>query len=85
MLPHTKSTRCWVDPDDFPIHSSGDGYTAGSGTPISITALKNRAESGDVEAQVEIGTAYASGYGVSANEAEAVKWFRKAAHPSARF
>jgi uncharacterized protein len=44
-----------------------------------ITALKSLAESGDVKAQIELGTAYASGDGVTADDSEAVKWFRKAA------
>ena len=44
-----------------------------------ITALKARAESGDAKAQVELGIAYAAGDGVTADDAEAVQWFRKAA------
>ena len=45
----------------------------------TTAALKARAESGDVKAQVELGIAYASGNGVENDEAAAVKWFRKAA------
>ena len=44
-----------------------------------LAALRKRAESGDVKAQVQLGLAYASGDGVTADESEAVKWFRKAA------
>ena len=44
-----------------------------------ITPLKDRAESGDVKAQLELGMAYATGNGIAADDAEAVKWFRKAA------
>lgn len=43
------------------------------------SALKARAESGDVKAQVDLGMAYATGDGVSADDAEAAKWFRRAA------
>jgi len=41
--------------------------------------LKARAESGDAKSQVEVGVAYASGSGVPVDDAEAVRWFRKAA------
>jgi TPR repeat protein len=44
-----------------------------------IAALKKRAEAGDPKAQVQLGTAYASGDGVTEDDAEAVKWFRRAA------
>src|SRR6476620_10398429 len=44
-----------------------------------LAALKQRAESGDVKAQVQIGLAYASGDGIEADGTQAVKWFRKAA------
>jgi uncharacterized protein len=44
-----------------------------------LNALERNASSGDVKAQVMLGTAYASGDGVQADEAEAVKWFRRAA------
>ena len=44
-----------------------------------IVGLKARAESGDVRAQVELGTAYATGDGVVEDDVEAIKWFRKAA------
>jgi TPR repeat protein len=50
-----------------------------SAAPQDITALKARAETGDTKAQVRLGVAYASGDGVTANDTEAVEWFRKAA------
>jgi TPR repeat protein len=50
-----------------------------TGVPQDIVALKARAETGDTKAQVGLGVAYAHGDGVTANEAEAVEWFRKAA------
>lgn len=42
--------------------------------------LKQKAESGDASAQVQLGLAYATGDGVAVDETEAVKWFRKAAN-----
>jgi TPR repeat protein len=50
-----------------------------SGAPQDIATLKARAETGDTKAQVRLGVAYATGDGVTANETEAVQWFRKAA------
>src|ERR1700735_291832 len=44
-----------------------------------VTALEQRAKSGDAKAQVQLGLAYATGDGIPQNEAESVKWFRKAA------
>ena len=41
--------------------------------------IKIEAEKGDADAQNELGFAYANGEGVVKNEAEAVKWYRKAA------
>ena len=40
---------------------------------------KIEAEKGDADAQNNLGFAYANGEGVVKNEAEAVKWYRKAA------
>lgn len=51
-------------------------------TEQQTAALKARAEAGDAKAQVELGTAYASGQGVTADDREALKWFRKAAEKS---
>lgn len=45
----------------------------------NIPALLVKAEQGDAVAQFELGAAYAKGDGVLRNEAEAVKWFSKAA------
>ena len=42
-------------------------------------ALRQKAADGDAKAQVQVGLAYVSGDGVTADDAEAVKWFRKAA------
>jgi TPR repeat protein len=45
----------------------------------SIPALKQRAESGDAQAQFELGRAYEDGGGVAQDDAQAVEWFRKSA------
>ena len=44
-----------------------------------LAELKQRAGAGDARAQVQVGLAYLTGDGVVADDAEAVKWFRKAA------
>jgi TPR repeat protein len=44
-----------------------------------IAELKQRAGAGDARAQVQVGLAYLTGDGVAGDDAEAVKWFRKAA------
>ena len=49
---------------------------------------KAKAERGDAEAQFFLGVCYSVGEGISKNEAEAVKWYRKAAdqdHAAAQF
>ena len=58
--------------------SSGDGPNQEQ----RIIALKQKAASGEATAQVALGIAYASGDGIQADEAEAVRWFRKAAEQS---
>lgn len=58
-----------------------------SGAP-SFEELKNKAESGDADAQAIIGVYYHLGEDVEQNLSEAVKWLRKAAeqgHPEAQF
>jgi len=45
----------------------------------TITDLKEVAYAGDVNAQVELGVIYLTGNGVPKDDAEAVKWLRKAA------
>ena len=44
-----------------------------------VNALKERAESGDPQAQCEIADMYRKGYGTEQDFAEAMKWYRKAA------
>src|ERR1700676_2702400 len=44
-----------------------------------IADLKEMAAAGDVKSQVQIGLAYLTGDGVHKDDAEAVKWLRKAA------
>ena len=43
-------------------------------------ALRVRAEAGDAEAQRNLGVRYATGRGVSKDDAEAVRWYRLAAN-----
>jgi TPR repeat protein len=47
--------------------------------PQQVADLKTRAEAGDPKAEVELGIAFASGDRVTADDAEAVRWFRRAA------
>jgi TPR repeat protein len=44
-----------------------------------IEEVKAKAEAGDAESQVELGLRYLKGEGVTKDQVEAVKWFRKAA------
>ncbi len=44
-----------------------------------LTELKQRAGAGDARAQVQLGLAYLTADGVAGDDAEAAKWFRKAA------
>ncbi len=55
--------------------------TAGRTTPDGAVFREKlgRAEKGDAEAQCGVGKCYGDGLGVARDEAEAVKWFRKAA------
>jgi TPR repeat protein len=50
--------------------------------PQRLASIKARAETGDSKAQVQLGVAYAAGDGVAADDAEAAKWFRRAAEQS---
>lgn len=49
------------------------------GRQASSGSLRERAEAGDPQAQVDLGIAYTTGNGVPKNFSEAVKWFRKSA------
>jgi hypothetical protein len=44
-----------------------------------IEEVKAKAEAGDAKSQVELGFRYKQGKGVEKDQAEAVKWYRKAA------
>src|SRR5437762_13996304 len=44
-----------------------------------IEEVKAKAEAGNAESQVELGLRYEQGKGVAKDQAEAVKWYRKAA------
>ncbi len=44
-----------------------------------IEELKAKAEAGDAESQVDLGLRYEQGKGVAKDQAEAARWYRKAA------
>src|SRR6516165_9492386 len=44
-----------------------------------IEEVKAKAEAGDAQSQVELGRRYHKGEGVTKDQVEAVKWYRKAA------
>ncbi len=46
---------------------------------LAFTKFKGLADSGDAEAQFNLGVMYAEGKGVIKNDAEAVRWFKKSA------
>lgn len=61
-------------------HQDAHRDTASKAAPIQKTIpLKIRAEQGDPEAQLELGTRYFKGQDVPQNHATAAAWFRKAA------
>lgn len=47
--------------------------------PTPVSQLVQRAESGDAQAQFELGRAYEDGTGVAQDDEQAVQWFRKSA------
>ena len=63
----------WADfADGMAAYNRGDYATA-------FQEWLPLAEQGDAEAQYKFGTLYHNGYGVSKNNIEAIKWYRKAA------
>src|SRR5208283_4132294 len=46
---------------------------------MTVEELKTKAESGDAVSQINLGKMYENGQGVSQDQTEAVKWYRKAA------
>jgi len=63
-----------------------DSWTEGANTayrpegpPMDVAALKQRAATGDADAQNNLGFIYATGQGVPKDYAEAARWYRKAA------
>jgi TPR repeat protein len=61
------------------VPSSAQQSSDGPSQEQRISAIKQKAESGEAKAQVALGIAYASGDGIQADEGEAVRWFRRAA------
>ncbi len=54
-------------------------HAAETGDRQALNTLRQAAHGGDPVGQNELGLLYAAGLGVSKDDAEAVKWFRKAA------
>ncbi len=61
------------------LQSASAPIARSSNEKQEVAVMKQKAESGDAGAQVQLGLAYATGDGVAPDESEAVKWFRKAA------
>lgn len=57
----------------------GLGLSGADVTPADIRNWRARANAGDPEAQARLGVAYAFGWGVREDAAEAVRWYRRAA------
>ena len=47
--------------------------------PSTLAAMQQAAVQGDAEVQCQLGDRYAEGTGVEKNDAEAARWYRKAA------
>lgn len=58
---------------------AGVGTGVGGGSSAALGELAKKAESGNTEAQFELGSRYLWGEGVAENAVEAARWFRKAA------
>lgn len=71
------------DPDAEAIYESAMLTASQPGASVDFAAvarmLHGAAMRGHAEAQMHLGTCYASGMGVEQNQTEAAKWFRKAA------
>ncbi len=61
------------------ISIAGLSIAAQTQAPSSISALTQRATSGDAEAQFELARAYEDGKGLPQDDAKAVEWFRRSA------
>src|SRR5258705_1006726 len=65
------------------LHPGGFGQAQSSDQAMAkqkvIADLKEMAAAGDVKSQVQMGLAYLTGDGIRKDDAEAVKWLRKAA------
>lgn len=54
-------------------------WSQGHAQEDSLAALRQKAETGDAEAQYNLGVRYANGQGIGKDFAEALKWYRQAA------
>ena len=57
----------------------GQGHTLKEGEEMLFRGYRHNAERGNAEAQYNLGVAYRKGEGVTQDDAEAAKWFRRAA------
>ena len=55
------------------------GTVAAQASQVSMPDLIKKAESGDPEAQFQVGRAYEDGAAIEQNDELAVRWYRKAA------
>lgn len=60
-------------------NSSSTSATPELVKPIDVAIIRPKADSGDAQAQTELGRAYAKGEGVKQSYTEAAKWYQKAA------
>jgi uncharacterized protein len=63
----------------FPLFLRAQDVSSTARPIVSLAELQQRAETGDAEAQYQLAIRYTSGNGVSKDNLEAVKWFRKSA------
>jgi len=60
------------------LASTGVAFAAADGAP-DVTALQAKAQTGDAEAEFQLGEAYRGGRGVTADPETAIMWYRRAA------
>jgi TPR repeat protein len=61
------------------LYQLGRAYAAGQQMPAAITAFRKAADKGSTSAMVELGVMYAAGSGVPKDDAQARKYFERAA------
>ena len=76
LLVAALTVACFLLPGEMALAQSPDQASA---KKRAIADLKEVAYAGNVNAQVQLGVIYLTGDGVAKDDAEAVKWLRKAA------